>query len=318
VSIKPHKLHKSHKRHLNNPDAPWNSPQGGGGGGFFPPQRHHGDPQNFPSLPPRAAVWFAQSTNTSAPPPPRPIPELLKEAATILWKGVPRFDNPCEKGGKFDPWTWEQAQWGDLKDPKAEKANVLVLLKGKLPSEAIEGMFKNPKQWSLDCACFVQAACLYTLLRRLGSGEFDKWVMEDSKRTKNNVIFGPHLSTGLRPKGGFRNFDIDGDRAEQTKRLAAAPLNSEVVFHNPEMVKIQSDSAWINENTIKLGNDQFIAYTGGGADYVVNRAAIEKILKDKAGNQWEKKHDFKDKLPTYLSNAKQIIYISGWVAYELL
>src|SRR5262249_333639 len=149
---------------VTKPDVPQNSPKFFAGTGYFPTQRHHDSP------PKPLYKLLNADLGTSVATGPRPIGELLEEGAKILNANMKAFASPLFEGtGSFDPFVWERGTWGKPKDPPERQERMLALLKDKKPSDAIEEMFKQARKWTFDCATFVQAVYLYTILRRLGA-----------------------------------------------------------------------------------------------------------------------------------------------------
>lgn len=146
----------------------------------------------------------------------------------------------------------------------------LVLRPGKLPSAAIDAMFADLESWTLDCAQYVQVAELYALRHARGAEAFD------AESEGMMFEFRPFASTGLKT-GALYGREKPGDLmtlqpqfsdapiefqpppipvpAEELVR--SAPVGSRVTWRN---LAAPSSSAFFNENTIKLGEDQYAAH----------------------------------------------------------
>ncbi|WP_224369514.1 eCIS core domain-containing protein [Hyalangium versicolor] len=185
--------------------------------------------------------------------------ELLQSAGFGRLEGSPRQFEP---GGPLD-WegeTYNKDYWKAEDHPKFLRK--LVLKPDKQPSAAIDDMFSHLGEWKVDCGQFVQVANLYALRHALGTQGFNQL-------NKNEVAFElkPHASTGVRRVKFYERFRPDApmvrhpEKEPETKSidelLREAPVGSRVMWTN---LQAPLSSAYHNENTLKLGDDQFAAH----------------------------------------------------------
>jgi hypothetical protein len=218
-----------------------------------------------------------KSSGKKPEPAPEPIPadphaeyeKRLKEAIDKL-SGA-RFGLCYDRPTNYDTdyWTVES-------DP--EFGSKLSLKAGKRPSDAIDAMFADLGKWSVDCAQFVQIAEWYALRHAYGADEFNK-------RAGLSFDLRVHRSTGIKYKDLYERTNRSAkmtrrsDGAEEPRTveqiLTDAPIGSRVTWTNP---KAPSGSPFYNENTIKLGTDQFAAHGFGGSKNIFTRAEVELLL----------------------------------------
>ena len=183
-----------------------------------------------------------------------------------------------EDKGRFDKELWEVAlrhTWGLELKPGVEGG----------PASAIKSMFdiNRASEWTLDCAEFVQAVHLRALQRTLGEGPFNKRVQREGP----TFFFADHGSTGLRSwiryerkrptERMVRSFNgtVAAHTADELVRIA--PMGSRVEWTN-----LKGSGEYRNENTIKMGHNQFAAHgIGAKKKYpsgIFSRAEVEKLL----------------------------------------
>lgn len=156
-----------------------------------------------------------------------------------------------------------------------------MLRKGKLPSAAIDAMFADLGSWTLDCSQYVQVAELYAMRHVRGAEAFDA-EFEDVA-----FEFRPFASSGLKV-GALYGREKPGDlmvpqpqfsdapeefQPPQTpvpaeELVRGAPIGSRVTWRN---LAAPSDSPFFNENTIKLGDDQYAAHGFGSKTMFTGR-----------------------------------------------
>ncbi|MEO8231116.1 MAG: hypothetical protein ABI638_02460 [Ignavibacteriota bacterium] len=185
-------------------------------------------------------------------------------------------------GRKFDFEFWDlyTFNYTDRYD------EVLRLKDGISPSKAIEAIFEKPEKWSFDCAEFVQAILLYTLLNTIGSDKFNSL----PKKPGGNWLFRQHFSTGLNAvdiKIGWERDEnkilrrlpggvIETKSAEQI--LKEVPVGTIITFKNYNEA---AHPPFENENSIKAGDDLYIAIAIG-KELFVSRKEIEVALAEAA------------------------------------
>jgi hypothetical protein len=146
----------------------------------------------------------------------------------------------------------------------------LVLRKGKLPSAAIDAMFADLGSWTLDCAQYVQVAELYAMRHARGTEAFDAGFQDMT------FEFRPFASSGLKvgalysrarpgdpmlPEPQFsdapKEFQPPQTPVPAEELVRGAPIGSRVTWRN---LAAPPSSAFYNENTVKLGDDQYAAH----------------------------------------------------------
>jgi hypothetical protein len=159
---------------------------------------------------------------------------------------------------------------------------MLVLKPGRKPSDAIDALFDHLDRWALDCAQFVQVAELYARRHTQDTEAFDATEKGTSFKLR------PFESTGLGIANLFHRDGPDqlmidqrakGSRPLDTEEvLRLAPVGSRVAWQN---LDAPASSAFRNENTVKLGADEFAAH-GFGAPYRFTRREVEAKLAEAA------------------------------------
>lgn len=174
--------------------------------------------------------------------------------------------------------TYDTNYWTVEPDPQFPANKMLSLKSGKLPSDAIDAMFADLKNWSVDCAQFVQVAEWYALRHAYGAAEFNK-------RAGSSFKLRIHLSSGI----PYKEVYLRENASQKMRRLTDgkeeprgpedilkdAPVGSRIMWTNK---KAPTSSAFHNENTIKLGPDSFAAHGFGKATNIFTRAEIELNL----------------------------------------
>ncbi len=193
---------------------------------------------------------------------------------------------PSGEEGRFDRVHWEV-----VKDDDPEVKLALKVKHGIKASDAIrkiiEGHAYLRQVWSIDCAEFVQLANLYAMLTLHG----DEWLDELQAKDKRFVLR-PHNSTGFRQKSrrtlqreakeaGSRFLLFKDEKPEgfvtrsETELLDLAPVGARVSFFNGN----GHGTPFHNENTVKVGKDQYAAH-GLGLPNVFSRREIIRKLED--------------------------------------
>jgi hypothetical protein len=168
---------------------------------------------------------------------------------------------------------YDTEYWIKQEDPKA--VCKLVLRKPHTPAEAITALFDPVRRdmWQVDCGQFVELTHYYALLKVLGPDKFNEMIGP-------NMEFKKLGSTGLKrkalwwreakgelmrlyesPPGGGKPAPVSGvaGRSEQDI-LNAAPFGSRVEFTNGFSISTAIKEGWEHENTIKVGQDAFVAH----------------------------------------------------------
>lgn len=199
--------------------------------------------------------------------------KLLNEAVAVLAKAS--FGASPEKG--FDELYWER-----IKDETYGYA--LKLKVGFKPSKAIKQIFKDIGKWSFDCAEFVQVANLYVI------NELYESLDDAAKRAGGTFKLRQHNSTGLakvsplvyqrdKATDSFTKFVDEKAKAILTNKeaelLSFMRVGSRISFANP----VGSGTSFHNENTVKVGDDQYAAH-GLGKPNVFTRQELINALAD--------------------------------------
>lgn len=197
-------------------------------------------------------------------------------------------EREMSSGVKRTYW-WDREWWEPDadKDSKTGRLSCKVkVLPNHSPAAAIDAMFDHQDRWKIACAEFVQITHLYALRHTLGAKKFDQTVagkgftLEVRRRQ----------STGLRTKTEFvrtapdkpmvRSDTNEADPRKIESILWMAPIGSRVRWTNRD--PRAAGTAWQNENTIKLGPDNFGAHgTASGVctkDNTHSRAEVELLM----------------------------------------
>jgi protein-glutamine gamma-glutamyltransferase-like protein len=230
--------------------------------------------------------------------------ELMQKAGFGRLEGTPvQFDptSPVEWEGE----TYNKSFWTAEDHPKFQRK--LVLKEGKQPADAIDDMFANLGKWNVDCGQFVQVAHLYAMRHALGAKGFNQMKREDVafelkpqgstavKRSKFYERSSPTAQMLRYPEKELETKSIDD-------LLKEAPNGSRVMWTN---LQHSLSSAFRNENTLKLGDDQFAAhgFFGSLKKNVFTRKELElelaKTLNKSADEEYIKNNVFISEIEHY-------------------
>lgn len=195
----------------------------------------------------------------------------INDAVAILAKAS--FGASPEKG--FDASYWEKISDKDY-------GYALKLKVGFKASKAIAEIFKNIGKWSFDCAEFVQLANLYVINEIYES-------LDDAKtRAGGTFLLRQHNSTGLSPKSplmyqrdkatdSFIKFVDEKAKAIMSNKeedlLASMRVGSRIAFCNP----VGDGTSFHNENTVKVGADQYAAHGLGKPNIFTRQQIIDGL-----------------------------------------
>ena len=170
----------------------------------------------------------------------------------------------------------------------------LVLNKDVRPSVAIEALIEEQNRWNIDCGVFVQVAQWYAMLHVDGPNRFDQ-------RMPHPVQLRQEKSTGIEVESTFcrRDFNrpllpcrpqgrdhVPVDKAkpaDEADVLRSAPIGTRIVFSNPLVAEAQQHLqelptdvlAYLNENSVKLGDDEYGAFPLRSGDrFVLSRDEV--------------------------------------------
>lgn len=107
---------------------------------------------------------------------------FVNHGARSILAAPPAFESSGSKK-LFNAAYWLQVEIGE--------DAYLQLKPGKSAAKAILDMAEHPRDWTFDCAAFVQAVELYARVRAVGATQFDKDV------AGKQFLFKEHGSTGL-------------------------------------------------------------------------------------------------------------------------
>jgi protein-glutamine gamma-glutamyltransferase-like protein len=163
-----------------------------------------------------------------------------------------------------------------------------VLKPGRKPSEAIDAMFANLAQWRLDCAQYVQIAELYALRHTRGAEAFDSEhhgaSFEFKPLDSTDKLF--YRSSPDEPMQLMRGTGSPATSADEV--VANAPIGSRVGWRN---LAAPTSSAYYNENTIKLGPDEFAAHGFGEPWRFTRQEIVQKLAEMTLGRPVEPERD---------------------------
>jgi len=179
----------------------------------------------------------------------------------------------------------------------------LQLLSDKKPSQAIDAIFSSTGVWSFDCFEFAEVLLLCALRRSLGPNSeqlYDRLVRDaftsKSAKRAGGPIVPPEGLLKIKPKtdvlplrawyvvpsdakGGSPSLtdrSAQGQAASMNQQQAEmAELGSLVTFTNKNH---KPNSAWENENTVSLGDGNFIAWGFPAAAITVSASTIKEKL----------------------------------------
>lgn len=166
---------------------------------------------------------------------------------------------------KYDLEFWEEIPDEEVMKSEGKGLGMLRLKPGVRPSQAIDELFAKLDHWAFDCAEFVQVAHLYAMRHTMGDQAFERILAEDAGKAQ--VLLRSHGSTGLKSRVLYQR-DKPGDKMREfysgtdvetsvDQLLADAPIGSRIVWRN--LAANPADDIY-NENTIKLGPDEFAAH----------------------------------------------------------
>jgi hypothetical protein len=167
----------------------------------------------------------------------------------------------------FDYW-YDQRFWEPAIDTDSngsgKKSCKLVLMEGADPAKAIDELFDHQERWHVACAEFVQITELYALRHTLGDEGFRKRVQTGGKRLELRRRASSGVVTKVlytRTSAGdkmIRSTDHQIEPRGVEQILAEAPIGSRVRWTNADPKAL--GTAWENENTVKLGPDEYAAH----------------------------------------------------------
>lgn len=207
---------------------------------------------------------------------------FIDQGARKILAGPPAFESSGAKK-LFNATYWLQVGIDDDAH--------LQLEPGKSAAEAVLDMVEHPRDWTFDCAAFVQAVELYARVRAVGATQFDKDMAGKRFRFKE------HGSTGLAHRRIFFRSALEApwrlrtpatdlrDTEEPTcdvagaRLLSIAPVGSRVTFANADPKAENTD--YERENTVKLGPDSFASHPFGvlGSAALCRQLAQQTILR---------------------------------------
>ena len=191
-------------------------------------------------------------------------------------------------GSKIIYW-YDKSFWEpdvDTFPNEKRRACKLKLLSGKSASAAIDALFNDQGKWKVDCAQFVQIFHLYALRHTLGDEKFDAKFKDDMRlELRRRQSSGVETKVLFSRKAANETMSRSTDGKTETKRinqlLAEAPIGTRVRWTNSDKRALGSD--WENENSVKMGPDQYAAHPlfkirfpwVTGKDYLLSRKEVE-------------------------------------------
>jgi hypothetical protein len=204
----------------------------------------------------------------------------------------------------FDDRYWEQVD--DVRNGNIVGCK-LKLKTDVRPSEAVTALVEEQDRWAIDCAGFVQIAHWYAMLHVVGPSRFDGAVGGpfELKKERSTGVHTEATFKAHRPgeamemhvvRDGALVKDPEGGSHDPAAVLKRAPVGSRVMWTNllfmerPRLgdEKIQAASEFENENTIKLGPDQYGAFPlREGARTAMSRDEIEVRMAEVAADAYD-------------------------------
>jgi hypothetical protein len=229
----------------------------------------------------------------------RKLEEAIRKLDPATGGGI-TFRAPTVSNKFTDEWTKVNDRW--LAEKTGEPYKMLVLKEGKSPAAAIRRIVENADQWSADCAYFVQIVHLYAL------SQTDPTAFDNRLRGKRFYLR-YHSSTGIRAKyffdrekkahawrawfplrAGARSTlnPINTARWTTSRIKAAMPIGSRLMWRN-NLIK-RGESAFRNENAVKVGNDRYRAF-GFGIRRRMSESEIRTKLAEVTSNTFPGPND---------------------------
>lgn len=184
---------------------------------------------------------------------------LLEAAGFGRAEGVPAVFNE----GRIEGWENEayNAEYWKV-EPHPKFGGKLVLKPGKLPSAAIDDMFAHLSDWNVECGQFVQVANLYALRHSLGTTGFNQLKASDVafelKSHASTPLLRVRMYQRAHPNGPLRlHGDAQAPARTNEEVLKELPIGGRVMWTN---LQAPETSAFRNENSVKIGDDQYAAH----------------------------------------------------------
>jgi RHS repeat-associated protein len=141
----------------------------------------------------------------------------------------------------------------------------IVASKGVTPSEAVNQFSSNPSGFKMDCNAYSSAVLLTALNSAMGSESFNTFINGSMSGTKNQFQLTTYgQTTGLSDKnswvdvtGNGKLVDMKGVERSSSKVLADVDIGSVGNLHSSFLDG--SGSPYLNENIVKVGQDQYLA-----------------------------------------------------------
>ena len=180
--------------------------------------------------------------------------------------------NGMQFGGSGETRKYNNKRWKKGKDNEGDE--ILILESGK-PSEAINDIFENPKEWSLDCIEYLQVLRWYAQLKAKGAERFDKDINMQSfklsyhsstglnsrvfysRESKNSVFTAKEEKTNIEKKTEI----VLNTEEKEDEFLTTLPIGSRVMWSDTSSDAEGED--FENENAIKIAKETYAAHPYG-------------------------------------------------------
>ncbi|MBE9136959.1 trypsin-like peptidase domain-containing protein [Nodosilinea sp. LEGE 07088] len=194
-----------------------------------------------------------------------------------------------ERGGKYDQGNWDLKI---IRNERGRNERILVLKSDKTtPSKAIWEIVNYGHRWTMECAFFVQVIYLYAV-SQMNPEQFDqRWKGEFRLRFHWSTGAGRDQILAFYRRGGSNGRKCQENKLEPWQRyykgqwkLLDSTWNDEKILDNvPRGSRVmwsheQGTGAWMNENTVKVGKDQYLAFGFTSKALILTGRQVELLL----------------------------------------
>jgi RHS repeat-associated protein len=153
------------------------------------------------------------------------------------------------------------------KDWEQMSAKSIQMKNGVTPAEAVSEFAANPSEFKMDCQMYSAAIILTALKNTMGDSKFNEYMHFGTRGGKGPIVFGDKNITGVfpiltfsyggdTPKGKVMG-EQDGILYDPGKLIANSEVGTVITLNSSGFLAL--DNPYLNENIIKVGNDEFVA-----------------------------------------------------------
>ncbi|RYZ15715.1 MAG: hypothetical protein EOO70_06170 [Myxococcaceae bacterium] len=199
-------------------------------------------------------------------------PDYDKAYEKGLRKAAERLTDTVAFGGTDTPRGYNKTYWKTGKDRDGDE--ILILHFGT-PAAAVLDILNSPKKWTLDCIEFIQVLRWCAQYHALGQEAFNKLGGINSFKLsyhETTGLRGRQLYLRSRKRDAFDCVDAMTNRktpsgvilsttAQEDEFLKSVPIGSRVMWSDSH--PDAADTDFENENTLKIGPDEYVAHPFG-------------------------------------------------------